>query len=252
MTLPGDVAVRTTSYQGSRVALLYEVWSGWVAALPEDGIVASAMLDCADDFAAAIFNLVHGFYKQSVVSLRSALEIVVLASYCELARDAAMWGDWRRGKEFRFGRVCRALAELPAVRGMEEPARQASGSSLFLNPADPESSSWTRSLYSRLCRFVHATEASANATVWGSNGPVYSADGMRMGYRSFLETSAQLLILATIAIPDFELPAETAVLYQAESLPRYLPVAFRPLCAHYAAQLFRDAAEVSEGDSRGL
>src|ERR1700731_125485 len=51
MTLPGDVAIRTTSHQGTRVTILYELWSGWVDAMPHGGIVAEAMLYSADDFA---------------------------------------------------------------------------------------------------------------------------------------------------------------------------------------------------------
>src|SRR6516165_4630695 len=78
MTLPGDVAIRTTGHQGERIELLYDLWSGWVCELPESGMVAHAMLDSADDFAAGLFNLAHGFYKQALFSLRSALEVMTL------------------------------------------------------------------------------------------------------------------------------------------------------------------------------
>jgi hypothetical protein len=74
MTLPGDVAIRTTSYQGDRIALLYELWSDWIRVMPHRGFLSVCMLDAADDFAAALFNLLHGFYKQAIAALRNALD----------------------------------------------------------------------------------------------------------------------------------------------------------------------------------
>jgi hypothetical protein len=56
-----DVAIRTTSHQGSRIGLLYDLWSAWVEVMPSESIVGYAMLDCSDDFAASILSFVNGF-----------------------------------------------------------------------------------------------------------------------------------------------------------------------------------------------
>jgi hypothetical protein len=48
MELPGDVAIRTTSHQGTRVAIIH-AFGAWIEAAPlSPGIVGEAMLDVAD------------------------------------------------------------------------------------------------------------------------------------------------------------------------------------------------------------
>ena len=87
MDLPGDVAIRTTSYQGTRAAILHDLFGAWVEARPQKpDIVADGMLDAADNFQAATFNLVHGFYKEAIAALRSALETAYGTSRIEIAR----------------------------------------------------------------------------------------------------------------------------------------------------------------------
>ena len=45
------------------------------------------MAEAGDDFEAALFNLLHGFYKQAIAALRSAIEVMTLVPY-ELTRDS--------------------------------------------------------------------------------------------------------------------------------------------------------------------
>ena len=79
---PDNVAIRTTSHQGSHVAFLHRLVSDWSIAYPREyGIVTEAMLDAGDNYQAATFNLVHGFYKESISSLRSAIETLTHRNY---------------------------------------------------------------------------------------------------------------------------------------------------------------------------
>lgn len=237
MTLPSDVAVRTTSYQGSRVALLYELWTGWIDILPPSGMIAEAMLDSADDFAAALFNLVHGFYKQSVASLRSALETIVSACDCELSDDRGRWAAWQDGEEQRFSKTCDRLRALPKFTALEDGARQLTNASIF-PVGDASESAWARNLYQRLSKFSHARGDSTNGNLWRSNGPVYSANGMQVGYCTYLETYALLILVMKIATNQLKMPAEARIIYRPDSLCQYMPPPFHDLCAYYSLILF--------------
>jgi hypothetical protein len=77
MTLPGDVGIRTTSRYGTLAARLYELWGAWIDPVPSDGTVGEAMAETGSEFEVAVFNVLHGFYKQAISSLRSAVEVMI-------------------------------------------------------------------------------------------------------------------------------------------------------------------------------
>jgi hypothetical protein len=235
--LPSDVAIRTTSYQGTRVAVLYELWSGWIHATPMEGIVGEAMMESADDFAVALFNLLHGFYKPAISALRNALEVVTLACACG-GDGAKKWREWREGADVKFKLECDSLQSLPNYRELEEQARQAMGTSVFAGDNGSGRNAWARNLYRRLSQFSHAGGDSINSALWESNGPVYSADGMRVSYHAYIETYALLLLLAKVSSPDLKMPTEARVIYKEASYKQYLAPPFQGLCAFYHGKLF--------------
>lgn len=238
MTLPDDVAIRTTSYQGSRIEVLHELWSGWISAFPEQGIISSAMLDSTDDFNAAIFNLIHGYYRQSLMSLRAALETMVFACECKATGNLAKWNGWLVGnEEVRFSSTCKKLRNLSNYIVLEEKSLQLFGACIF--PTDNKSQrSWAVNLYKRLSEFSHARGNSTNSALWQSNGPVYSADGMKVAYQTHVETYALLTLLIKLTDNKFLLPTEAHVIYQQDSFSLYLKKPFQELCAFYSKTLF--------------
>ena len=238
MTLPGDVAIRTTSHQGTRVAILYELWSGWVHAMPHTGIVAEAMMDSADDFASALFNLMHGFYKQSLSALRSALETMTLACACETTGDGGKWSAWQGGEEIRFKLACDTLQSSSSFRILEDKAQEATGLSIYAGDNGSGRNAWARNLFRRLSKFAHSRGDSSNFHFWNSNGPIYSAAGMRIAYHSYLETYSLLLLIAKVAAVNLKMPAEARLIYKADSSKQYLPSQFEPVCLFYWSQLF--------------
>jgi hypothetical protein len=237
-TLPGDVAIRTTSHQGTRIAILYELWSGWVHAIPRDGIVAEAMLDSADDFAISLFNLLHGFYKPSISALRNALEAMTLACACVVSGDSAKWNSWQRGEQVRFKLECDTLQSLPQLRIREQKAQEVAGVGIFMRNEEDGRNAWARDLYQRLSRFTHARGDSTNSALWNSNGPIYSADGMKISYHAYLETYSLLLLIAKASLPDLKMPAEAYVIYKRNSYKQYLSPPFWAVCAFYNSELF--------------
>lgn len=239
MDIADDVAIRTTSHQGSRIGLLHELWGAWLEVMPTSCIVGYAMLDCSDDFAASILLLLHGFYRQAVGTLRSALEIMVFACLCQLTGDRKGWRAWEAGREeINFAQSRHRLQKTDAVRALEDRANATTGRTMFADKNRPDPGGWVTSLHSHLSGFIHARGNSSNARIWRSNGPIYSALGMRTGYHSYLETYVLLLLLAKIAHPSLAMPCEADILFAYDSRRRYLRKLDRKLCGFIKREIF--------------
>jgi hypothetical protein len=239
MDIADDVAIRTTSHQGSRIGLLHELWGAWAEVTPTGCIVGYAMLDCADDFAASCVSLLHGFYRQAVGTLRSALETMLFACLCQLTDDRRGWRAWEVGKrETNFGQSRHELRTTRIVNALEDRARTSTGRTIFADKNGPDPGGWVTSLHTNLSKFIHARGNLSNARIWRSNGPIYSAWGMRMAYYSYLETYALLLLLAKIAHPSLAMPRDAEFLFTYDSRRRYLRKLDRTLCGFIKRDLF--------------
>lgn len=240
MTLPTDVAIRTTSHQGSRIKILYELWSDWIHAIPSNGAIAGGMLESADDFMAALFNLVHGFYKQCIASLRSALETMVIASECTINAADERWTAWQGGDEIRFADSCKQFVAVPEIAAIEQSMREQYFASLLPNVADPSLGQvWTRNLYGRLSQFSHARGDSTNGGIWQSNGPIYSEEGMRLAYHSYIETFALSAILAALASKALVFRSGVGRIFLADNIGQFVAHPFAELCVAYSAKTIR-------------
>lgn len=239
MTLPDDVAIRTTNHQGKRIALLHELWGDWVEVMPSDGILSEATFDVADDFSASLFNLTHGFYKQAIASLRNALEVMVVACDCELGNATGRWKNWQEGKGDGFKEAREKLSNRPAIVPHEKRIIEKVGASLVTelskSPQGEACKSWSQNLYGRLSNFSHSSGNSSNSFLWESNGPIYSAEGMRTSYRAYLETYAVIVLLVSMTKLDFNVPKSSSILFKDESYTHYLEGSFVGVCKEYVA-----------------
>ena len=215
-----------------------ELWSTWIEVFPGGGIVVEAMMDCADSFQAAVFNIVHGFYKEAISGLRNGLETMTLASYCKLSGDDKKWEAWQAGEEVKYKQLCDKLPTLPPFQHLEIQARQAATTSLFAGNDGGGRNAWARSLYKRLSRFSHAHSNSSNCHLWQSNGPIYSAEGMKVSYDFFLETHAICLLLAKASEPKLNLTPATRLVMKPNSTRQYLASPFGKVCGFYVKMLF--------------
>jgi hypothetical protein len=237
MTLPEDVSITTTSHQGSRIELLNELWGGWVESMPTGGIISNGMLEAESELQCAIFNLIHGFYRQSVASLRNLLEIIIFACKCELTTTNNKWNSWEKGDaQIRFSDVCRELAENSHILAFEKQAIYLTGTSIFY--ADGVGNPWAKDIYARLSRYSHSRGDSTNNALWQSNGPVYSSEGMKITYEMYLETYALLMLLIKLSDNKFVLPDQARILYLEDCLKLYLKKPFLKLCAFYHKSLY--------------
>ncbi|HDV8349631.1 TPA: hypothetical protein RKT01_001381 [Burkholderia vietnamiensis] len=239
MTLPDDVAIRTTSHLGEWVELLHDLWAGWVESFPRRSIITDAMLDCADDFSAALFNLLHGFYKQAIGALRNALEATVLACECTLSRSADTWLAWQGGKEIAFRKTLPKLAATAKFTALEAHVRSIAGGGLFPEAENKDGVAWARNLYQRLSDFSHARGDSTNGVLWQSNGPIYSEQGMRASCHLYLETYVLLVLVLKATSRRFQVPSASRILFAPSSLEKFCPEPFPRVCEAYATAIDR-------------
>lgn len=235
MTLPGHVAITTTSYQGSRISLMNDLSSEWGFSISRKGLIGEAMAAIWDNLEASIFNTVHGHYKTALTILRAALETSVFASRCALAGDQARWDRWNDGAEFKFGNACEELLQLSAVEAREHEVVDQVGIGIFKGSTSRTHDAWARNLYSRLCRYSHARGDTTDASIWKSNGPIYSADGLRACYEIFLETYALMLLLAKWGQGRMGLKHNGRLILRQDNLGVYMG---KPLCE--VAACYRD------------
>jgi len=238
MDLTDHVAITTTSYQGTRVGFLNQLCTDWVMAIPDD-CVEFAMIDCADDFTVSIFCLMHGFYRQAVGTLRSILETLLFAALCHLTGDVKRWDNWQKGRdEISFRDVRHQLRKADAIKIIEDKAIAATGRTLFADRNRGDPGGWVTSLYTHLSSFIHASGDLANSSIWQSNGPIYSARGMKVSYCSFLETYALGLLLAKISHPALAMPEAATVLFTYDGRRRYLRQLDMKLCGFIKREVF--------------
>lgn len=64
MTLPDDVAVRTSSFHGTAVEKIHDIWGALVesVAVDDHDALDAALLDAADDFQGAVFNVLSALH----------------------------------------------------------------------------------------------------------------------------------------------------------------------------------------------
>jgi hypothetical protein len=239
MTLPGDVAIRTSGFQGSRISLLNDLATEWIEILPAPGIVASAMLDVSDALYSSTFSQLHGFYKEAISTLRGALETSVLATLSVLTADEEKWERWLQGEELRFGDICDQMRALPRIQTRESQIQIEYGSGIFVGDDQTNRSAWARTLYRKLCRYSHARGDATNARMWNSNGPIYSGDGFKASYHTFLEVHALCLILVKFADPALARSNTAALVLRSDSLEKYMDEPYRSICAAYHSALWR-------------
>jgi hypothetical protein len=81
VTLPDDVAVRTSSHQGTTLTQLNELSSAWLFSTrmpPHRERMSPVMLDAYDEIEASIYNCLTGYYRFSIAGLRNVLELAAI------------------------------------------------------------------------------------------------------------------------------------------------------------------------------
>lgn len=216
--LPEEVSVFTSDLHGSLLKRQHQTWAGWIdrvcrwmdksrrrPAMP----LGHAMLDTADEFQAATFALLHGYYRQAIGGLRTALELMAVGARYQSDPKNAKYLRWKDGiGDLGFGKMRDELSCLRRLVGLNEHL-QSRGMRRFAHKSDPHSrsrspsNSWMGHLYDFLCRYAHGRPDFNHVALWGgSNGPVYDETGIKTADDLYRRTAFTCWALASLAAPD--------------------------------------------------
>jgi hypothetical protein len=196
MTLPTDVALKTTSYEGSLAARLEELQSDWIFSWPQPGEAPFADEVCllaGEEFDALVFNAVHGYYRQALGCLRNALEVMTIAAALAVTDNRAVFEQWRGGDRMLMVKDVRPwLRDSPVGRELDA---QAAPLTVFADARD----GWLKARYERLCHYTHGRAGYNNVDFWESNGPVFRPQALLVVEQEFRETLAQCYLMLRLA-----------------------------------------------------
>jgi hypothetical protein len=207
VTLPDDVAVRTTNYHGTKIRQLYELWGVWIecVGLKQDTIFP-VILDAGDDFQAAIYNLLTGFYRLSVAALRSALEVTTIGAWAQVCGKRWEFRSWRSGKlRLKFGQGCDGLCGSTAA--LQNHLRATVDDSLFDQRNPTDEGGFARRIFSGVSNYSHSRPGYADSDMRASNGPIYVKSAFNHVAWLQFEIMALCFVLLLIARPKQNLPA---------------------------------------------
>jgi len=207
MDLPDHVAVYTSDHNGRLLRMLYRLWAAWIGASGDPNhpdLLFPAMLDALDEYQAATFNALHGFYRQAIGCLRNALEVVAIGSYCQIQQRTDEFERWRAGdEEIAFRKACNELRSAPTVAALDRYLRGMLNDSLS-DYQDQQGK--VRRLYYTVSNYAHSRPGSTANALWDlSNGPIYVGESLDLVVRLFFETTAVTYVLAKLARPSLQL-----------------------------------------------
>ncbi|MDI6869711.1 MAG: hypothetical protein QMD88_09120, partial [Coprothermobacterota bacterium] len=181
---------------------------------PRDDALALACLNVYDDLQASIYTMLTGFYRQSIATLRIALEETLTGAYFRAYPNPTRFQQWADGLQegqLWVGEIRKKLSKIEPYSFFE------SGKYKLLCGKD----SWAGFLYGFLSKFVHGCSyytdedgnrvPTSNVGLWGgSNGPVYEERSVKLWSVIFFETALFCLMLVGLAekrLLDLEKPA---------------------------------------------
>lgn len=192
MTLPTDVALKTSSYEGTAAGRLAELHSDWIFSWPEVGtapFMDEACLVAGEEFDALVFNALHGYFRQAIGCLRNALEVMTVAAGLAVTANPTLFTEWReRGEEITFGQARAWLRD--STDGKRLDAEMPGDRAISGETA------WLARRYRQLCAYAHSRSGYNNVDMWeGSNGPIFVPQSLYSVEREFRETLALSYLL---------------------------------------------------------
>jgi hypothetical protein len=202
MTLPTDVVLKTTSYEGSWAARVHRLASDWIDACPIDPAAAPFMhapaLTAYEEFDAVVFNAVHGYFRQALGCLRNVLETMTAAAAMAVTNNTTKFNAWQSGTDEIRTRDAR-----PLLRDSPEGARMDAAvapSSIFGHVP----THWIKRRYAELCAYTHGAPGKTNVDFWHSNGPVFVPEALPIVEAELRESLALTYLLLKIGWPGYE------------------------------------------------
>lgn len=231
VTLPDDVAVRTSNYHGTALKQLEDLWGAWIESCGSvQDCMFTVMLDAGDDFQAATYTGLTGFYRLSIAATRSALELVTIGAWAQVCGKHKEFKDWRAGKfTLSLGQACDGL--IGGARALETELRKTVKDSLFDQKNQAGDGGFVRRIFSGVSNFTHARPGSTDADMRESNGPIYVRSAFNHVSWVQFETFALCFVIVLLARPKMPVPPAVLDLFAdvARAKSRVTRAAFRVL-----------------------
>lgn len=178
-SLPDDVSIRTSGKYGLQLEQMWEYWGIWgrvvlaVQALSRDPTkspTAVAACDAADEFQAATYCALVGFYRVAFSCLRNVLEQMTIGARLAITSDTNSFADWRNGEDkIRFGWAADTLTGSSNVHALELHLKTSTGDSLF----SQYPKGLARRLFVQFSKYTHGAAGFTDADSRESNGPIF-------------------------------------------------------------------------------
>jgi hypothetical protein len=209
VALPDDVAVRTSNYHGTTLEQLDGLWGAWVESYGNKrDHLFEVMLDAGDDFQAATYVSLTGFYRLSVTAMRSALELVTIGAWAQICGKKNEFEDWRAGRTtLSLGRACDGLVS--GARSLEQVLLATVNDTLFAQTSSL-GGGFVRRIFSGVSDFAHARPGSTDGDMRESNGPIYVGSAFKHVTWIYFEVLGLCFTLVMLARP--KMPAPKAIL----------------------------------------
>lgn len=179
VSLPDDVSVRTSDKYGSQLGQLWEYWGVWgrvvlavqaISGNPAESPTAVAACDAADEFQAATYCALVGFYRVAFSCLRNVLEQMTIGARLAITRDAKSFASWRNGEDgIGFGWAADTLSNSPEVLALEQHLKASTTDSMFAQ--SPKG--LARRLFVQFSKYTHGAAGFTDADSRESNGPIF-------------------------------------------------------------------------------
>lgn len=213
VVLPDDVAVRTSNYHGTALMQLHDLWGAWIESFGDvQDSIFPVMLDAGDDFQAATYAALTGFYRLSAAALRSALELTTIGTWAQICGKQKEFRSWREGKiPLSFGQACDGLCGATVALGVH--LRATVNNSFFDQKSSGDEGGFLRKIYSGVSNFSHARPGYADGDIRRSNGPIYVRSAFNHVAWMQFETLGVCFVLVLLARPKQRLPEPAVELF---------------------------------------
>jgi hypothetical protein len=207
--LPDDVAIRTTDHHGTEIRNLNEFQSIWTELSEPSDIMTTVLLDAHDDFQAALFNAMTGYYRLSVTATRAALEALAIGAWCQTSAKRDDFKKWRSGKtKLEFNNACQGLHA--AVAPLENYLAAKCGDNLFRirDIKAGISAGLVRRLFGDLSEYAHGRPQFTDGSVRRSNGPIYVTKAFDHAASMQIEVFGLSVIFLILARPRLKIRSD--------------------------------------------
>ena len=220
--LPDEVAVRTSNRHGTLIDILNQLngtWPDCIGYSENPDHVGLAMIEVINEPDASLYNMLVGYYRQAIDSLRIILDSVCVGAYCQLTAQGNLLQSWLDGNdEVKFSIAATGLHGALETKQLHDHLFRAVHFGFIDQANRAYPGGWVRQLYQKLSKYSHGRPLYNNTSLWQSNGPIYVGRAVAIVTGLFIETFVTSYIIVKLCRPDFELPTEAQEVFEADVL----------------------------------